>query len=200
MALVRGARLDAPLPAGIRRLPGPAVVLAERWATSPVGPYLSLGVGVPARIRLHAGVCFTTNVVSTVESRAAGMAHWGFPHECGTLRWTAKEDGAEVVWEERGLVVEAAYARRRVRLNVPMRGVQARGDEPVVVPVRMHGLVRRARVVIEVPGDDPLARLAGRRVGFHVGGLEMVLRPATVPVGLRARLRAAERGVEPGIP
>jgi hypothetical protein len=199
VALVRDARLHDELPPGIRSVPGPTVVLIEQWATSPVGPYRCLGVGVPARVGAHVGLCFTTNVVTTPDSRAA-QAHWGFPQGFGTLRWTAKEDGAEIEWEERGLVVRAEFGHRRLPLTLPVRAVQLRADAPVLVRGRLHGLARRARVTIEVSGDDPLAGLAGQRIGAHIGGLEMVLRTAIQPVRLFARLRAVERGVEPGIP
>jgi hypothetical protein len=144
-------------------------------------------------------VCFTTIVVSTVDSRA-GLAHWGFPGECGTLRWTEKDDGAEVVWEERGVVLTGQFGRRRRPLRMPVRAIQARADRPMLVPVRMHALARRARVAIEVPADDALAALVGRHWGLHLGGLETVLRTAVEPLGLWARVRATEGGVEPGIP
>ena len=198
-ALVWRSGLVASLPPGIRAVPGPVVVLAQRWESSPVGPYRTLAVGHPARSAAHVGVCFTTVVVSSQDARAAGRSHWGLPAECGALRWSDEPGGVGVVWDERGIVLRARFGRRRVPLAVPVPLIQARGA-PVVAATRLRGRAARARVELVVPVGDVLAPLAGRRRGAHVAGVETVLHAAAEPLALRARLRAPERGVEPGLP
>jgi acetoacetate decarboxylase len=174
--------------------------MAARWATSPVGPYVALGVAVPARRGTRVGVCFTTVVVSTTDARAAGRALWGLPCEYGSLGWVVDADTAEIRWEDRGVALRATFGRRAVELVLPVPALQTRLDDPVVVPTRLRARARRGRVEIEVPPGDRLAALAGRRRGAHLGGVELVLRPAAVPRRLRAALRAPARGVEPGLP
>ena len=71
--------LTISLPAGIHRLPGPYVVSAVRYSDSPVGPYLELAVGEPARLGARPGLCITTMVVTTAEARVGGRLKWGFP-------------------------------------------------------------------------------------------------------------------------
>ncbi|MER3453082.1 MAG: hypothetical protein C4344_05415 [Acidimicrobiia bacterium] len=151
IAAVPGAR-PGPLPPGICRLPGPAVLVAVAYDTSPVGPYLELAVAEPARAGLRPGLCVTTMVVSSAESRVAGVVNWGFPKELGTLAWLPTGDGVEVCWNERGVVVRAAS---RARWSVPSAVVlpilQRRSDGSVTVRARVHGRARPARVSVAVP-------------------------------------------------
>src|SRR4051794_14985608 len=91
-ALVRCRDALGPMPVGIRRMPGPVLVVGVQYRGSPVGPYLELGIGEPARLGARLGWCFTTMVVSSPESRIDGRANWGFPKELGTLTWDRDGD------------------------------------------------------------------------------------------------------------
>src|SRR5687768_9071554 len=67
------------LPRGVRPLPGPAVVVAASYSSSPVGPYLELSVGLPARLGLRPGLCVVFELVSLADARLAHREHWGLP-------------------------------------------------------------------------------------------------------------------------
>lgn len=186
-----------PLPPGIARLPGPAVLVAERHADSPAGPFVAFVLGRPARIGPRAGVCFTTAAVSSTDSRVAGRHHWGFPGDVATLGWDSDVDTHTLTWEERGLVVRAHFGRRSLPVAIPFRAVQRRADGPVVVPGRLRGRARRGRVTIEVH-DGGLSGLAGTHRAIHVAGLRLVLDPARLPHGRLRTLLAPAPGIEPG--
>jgi hypothetical protein len=186
-----------PLPKGIASLPGPAVLVAERHATSPSGPFTTFVLGRPARIGLRAGICFTTAAVSSTDSRLAGRHHWGFPGQMATLRWDAGLDEHVIRWEEQGIVVRARFGRAVVPVAVPFRAVQVRDDGPVVVPGRLRGRARRGRLTIEVEGPGQ-AVLTGSHRAVHLAGLRLVLDPARTPRGALGTLLAPAPGVEPG--
>src|SRR5439155_1679442 len=156
VGVVRRRKLASTLPAGIHRLPGPCVVTAVRYSDSPVGPYLELAVGEPARLGARPGLCVTTMVVTTAEARVGGRLNWGFPKEVGALRWRSHGDEREVVWEDRDIVVRGRPWGPAPPLLVPMRALQRRGDGPVVVPGRLRGRAQLARVELEVPDGDAL--------------------------------------------
>lgn len=185
------------LPPGIAALPGPALLVAERHADSPAGPFVTFVLGRPARIGPRAGVCFTTAAVSSTDSRVAGRHHWGFPGEVATLGWDSDVDTHTLRWDERGVVVRAHFGRRSLPVAIPFRAVQRRADGPVVVPGRLRGRARRGRVVIEVQGSD-LSGLAGTHRAIHVAGLRLVLDPARLPHGRLRTLLAPAPGIEPG--
>lgn len=179
---------------------GPWLVAGARYTGSPVGPYTELAVAQPARIGLRFGWCVQLMAVDSAESRVGGRIHWGFPKELATLRW--EEDGAARVltWEERGVVVRGRPLGPPWPALVPVRALQQRGEEPVVVPGRLRGLARFARVEVEVEdADDELVALAGRHPGAAVRGMQLVVRecrtPATVVVGLRAAPRVPKAAV-----
>ena len=190
---------DRHLPEGIHRLPGPGVAVAARYDDSPVGPYLELSIGAPARVGMRPGVCITTMVVNSAESRIGGRLNWGFPKELGTLRWAV--DGAEraLTWEERGIALRAVPAGPAVPVVIPLVALQRRSDGPVIVRGRVRGLARMARVEISVPADDPLAACAGVSRGALVAGLRVVVDPARHPKGRTATFRAPLRAPEPAL-
>jgi hypothetical protein len=192
VVLVRGQSAAGPLPAGLRPLPGPAVLVAERHADSPAGPFLTMVLGRPARLGARAGLCFTAAGVSATESRAAGRVHWGFPGEPATIDW--RRDGNEIVvsWDERAIELRAEFPGRAVPLAIPFRVLQVRADEPVVVPGRLRGRVRWGRAEVAGFGDGRAHR------AIHVAGMRLVLRAARAPSGRLARLRAPAPGAEPG--
>src|SRR3954465_14703323 len=92
------------LPAGLRPLLGPAVVIAARYQESPVGPYSEMVVAEPARLGLRPGLCATTIVVDSPAARVGGRVNWGFPKELGTLLWEREGDERSLRWVERSMV------------------------------------------------------------------------------------------------
>lgn len=187
------------IPAGLAGLPGPLVVMAERFDDSPVGPYMSMAFGQSARLGLRPGVCFTRMVVSSTDRRTAGRLNWGFPGELGVVTWTSDAGGAVVRWEEGE--VELRCARRSrigVPMMLPMRSLQHRADGPVVVPERLWGRAHVARTAIAVAPGGPLAALAGTHLSLWMAGVRTVIRPARHPAGRLSSLPAPLRAPEPG--
>ena len=193
------ARLGA-MPSGIRRVPGPVLVAAVRYAGSPVGPYHELAIGEPARLGIRLGWCITTMVVDSAESRVEGRTGWGFPKELGALTWDRDGDERELHWSERGIVVRGVPTRWRLPALVPVRALQHRDDGPVVVPGRLRGVARLARVTVAVGADDdPLAPLAGPHRGCTVDGMRFVVRLARHPFGITSSLPAPLHPPEPAL-
>ncbi len=193
----RGERPE--LPPGLGRLPGPASVTAARYEESPVGAYRELAVAQPARLGVRPGLCLTTIVVDSVESRLGGRVNWGLPKELGTLRWSSAGEERSLQWEERKIEVRAVPTGPAVPMWVPLRALQRRADGIVVVPCRARGRVRRARVEIDVAAGDELDGLAGAHPGLIVSGLHLVVDPARRPSGLLATLRAPLTAPEPAL-
>ena len=193
----RGPR--PPLPPELSAVPGLCAVTAARYDESPVGPYRELSVGEPARLGARPGMCVTTMVVDSVDSRLGGKVNWGFPKELGTLSWEAADDERSLTWEERKLRVSAVPAGPAVPFFMPLRALQRRADSVVVVPGRLRGRARLSKVLVEVAEDDPLAGLAGSHRGVLVAGLHLVVDPARVPKGLTATLRAPLTAPEPAL-
>jgi hypothetical protein len=192
VAFMGGGSVTGPLPPGLHALPGPGVLVAERHADSPAGPFLTMVLGRPARVGTHVGLCFTSAGVSRSESRSAGRLHWGFPGEPATIDW--REDGDDIVvgWQERDILVRAHFPGRALPLSIPFRAIQVKSEGPAIVPGRLSGRFRRGRA--DVTGDG----LAGRRRALHVAGMRLVLQPARFPSRRLARLRAPAPGAEPG--
>lgn len=172
---------------------------AVSFATSPVGPYLELAIGEPARLGLRPGWCITTMVVDSAASRLGGRLNWGFPKELGTLVWRSDGPERELRWVERNIVVRGQASGLPLPVLVPVRTLQRRSDGPVVVPGRLLGRGRVGLVEVEVPEGDELAPLAGRHPGMHVAGMRFIMRPARHPVGLASTLRAPLRAPEPAL-
>lgn len=187
------------LPAGLARVPGPVLVVAVRYDGSPVGPYLELAIGEPARLGARLGWCMTTMVVDSADSRADGRRNWGFPKELGTLVWDRDGDARELRWTERQVVVRGEPGRFRLPALVPVRAMQRRSDGPVVVPGRLRGMARLARVTVEAPATDALAPLVGVHRGCTVDGMRLVVRPARHPFGFTSSLRAPLAAPEPAL-
>jgi hypothetical protein len=186
-------------PPGVHRLPfGPTLIVAVRYSGSPVGPYLELAIGEPARLGARPGWCFTTMVVDSPASRLGGRANWGFPKEVGSLVWSEDGDERSLRWVERGVTVRGVPGRFALPALVPVRALQRRADGPVVVPGRLRGRAHLARVSVEVgAADDPLAPLVGEHRGVHVTSMRFVVRPARSPVGFTSSLRAPLRAPLP---
>ncbi|MGH9223221.1 MAG: acetoacetate decarboxylase family protein [Acidimicrobiales bacterium] len=187
------------LPAELAVLPGPAVVTASRFDHSPVGPYRELAVGEPARLGARPGVCITTMVVDSPDSRLGGRVNWGFPKELGTLHWESDGEERSLTWEERTVRVRAVPSGPAMPVVLPMRALQRRADGMVVVPGRLRGRARVARVEVEAVEGDALAGLAGAHRGLLVAGLHLKVDPARHPMGLTATFRAPLRAPEPAL-
>jgi hypothetical protein len=188
------------LPAGVARIPGPVLVVAARYASSPVGPYCELAVGEPARLGPRPGWAFTTMAVDVAEARLGGRLNWGFPKELATLEWSVVGDQRRLRWSERDVVVTGVPTRAPVPFLMSLRALQRRNDGPVVVPAVMRGLGHFARITVEAPDDDPLAPLARRgHVGVHVASLRLTVNPARHPIGVASTLLAPLRAPEPAL-
>ena len=180
-------------------MPGPVLIVAVAVTNSPVGPYLELAVGEPARLGVRPGWCITTMVVDSAESRVGGRLNWGFPKELGTLIWSCEGSERRMRWVERDIEISGRAQGPALPLLVPVRTLQRRGDGPVVVPGGLRGWARLGRIHVGVPEGDGLAPLAGRHLGVHVAGMRMLVRPARHPVGLTSTLRAPLRAPEPAL-
>ena len=199
VAFARRSTEPPAVPLGLVPLPGPVLLVAARYTGSPVGDYLELAVGEPARLGARPGWCITTMVVDSPDSRVGGRLNWGFPKELGTLLWEGDARECSLRWVERGITVSGTPGRVRLPVLVPVRSLQRRTDGPVVVPGHLRGRARLARITVDMPGDDPLAHLAGPHRGVHVGSMRFVVRPARSPVGLASTLRAPLRSPEPAL-
>ena len=201
-SLVALASVKQPLgdvPEGLRRIPGPCSITAARYDDSPVGPYRELAVGQPAHLGARLGLCITTMVVTSVDSRLGGRVNWGFPKEMGTLVWLDEGDDRVLRWEERDIVLRASPVGPPLPVLLPLRALQRRADGLVSIRGHARGRGRVAHVDVEVPADDPLAGLAGRHRGLLIAGMRLVMNPARRPVGLTATLRAPLRAPEPAL-
>lgn len=187
------------IPEGLRRVPGPCSITAARYDDSPVGPYRELAIGQPAHLGARLGLCITTMVVTSVDSRLGGRINWGFPKEMGTLVWLDEGDDRVLRWEERDIVVRASPVGPPLPVLLPLRALQRRADGLVSIRGHARGRGRVAHVDVEVPADDPLAALAGRHRGLMLAGMRLVMNPARRPVGLTATLRAPLRAPEPAL-
>lgn len=186
VALVRRPRRGdvGALPAGLQPLPGPAVVWAGHWAQTPVGPFTELAVAVPARLGLRPGLCITMSVVNNAEARMAGRLGWGMPRQLGSLRWLAVGPQRTLGWADRDIEVRAEVRPGAGPFTKAWLGLQRRSDGLVVVPARLTGWIRRARVTIDVPSDDALQPMGGSRRGWIISGRTLVLEPSRRPTGL----------------
>ena len=191
------------LPGRIRPLPGPGVLVAERGSSSPVGRYVALETGVPARLGARPGLCFTTVVTDSAPRRAAGQRNWGFPGEVATLTWrTVGDRAAEIAIAERDVLVAATWSARALPFVLSVRALAHRVDGDVVVPARLTGWARPATVTIEAPDGDPLSAMAGEHRGVRLGRVRMLVRPARHPAGMLSSLVAPLRpeASVPGVP
>ncbi|HEX2192107.1 MAG TPA: acetoacetate decarboxylase family protein, partial [Acidimicrobiales bacterium] len=186
VAVVRGGGARDGFPGGIEPLPGPRLVLGAQYDESPVGAYRELAVAEPARLGTRVGMCVTTMVVTTAESRRAGRANWGLPKELGTLEWIHDGDARVLRWIERDLVVRASPAGPPLPALVPFRTLQRRVDGPVSAMARVRGLARPAKVEVTVPEGDPLGWLAGGHLGTVLSSARLVMGEASPPEGARA--------------
>lgn len=176
---------------------GPSLLLAARYTTSPVGPYIEMGVAEPARLGVRPGWSVTVMGATSADARVAGQMSWGFPKQLADLTWD--DDGSEirVSWPDRGLVLRAWRGRMRVPVWLPTRSLQHRADGPVVIPGSMRGWMRPSRALVE-PSDGPESWLAGPHRALMMDGARFVTEVARLPSGALSTLRAPLRAPEPG--
>ena len=169
MALARcpGTGLPAP-PPPLRRAPGPVLVVAARYATSPVGPYRELAVAQPVRLGLRLATCAAAMVVDSAGSRDAGRRSWGLPTEMGTLHWSVEGDDVSLRWEEGGVAVTSHPAGPRFPVVIPFRSLQTLAGTPVHFGGRARGTGRFSLIDVAVEAGSPLACLAGRHRALHL--------------------------------
>jgi hypothetical protein len=182
MGLARHPGARPLLPDGIARLPGPCLFSAARFTTSPVGPFLAFTVAHPARADGRVGWSTTEMIVDRQGARAGVRLAWGFPAEVGRLRWLAKGDRRELVWDDCDLVISGRGRGPRFPLVIPHPDLQHQGDVRVAVPDRMWARFQATRVRVHVPADDDLGWLAGVHPGVLASGVHRVLREAKLPV------------------
>lgn len=199
VAFVRRGGYGTRLPDGIAAMPGPALVLAVRFTSSPVGPYLRLAVAEPARLGGRLGWCLTTVVVNNQQAWRGERLNWGVPAQLGLLGWAQENEERQLVWEDRRIEVRGSAGGRAFPLMCPVRSLQQRGDGAVVVPGRLRGRARLARIDLRTEEDDELSWLCGRHRGFVLSGLQQVVRKGRQPVGLTATLLAPARAPEPAL-
>lgn len=180
VALARLGDMPAPLPSGVAQLPGPGLLSAVRYTDSTVGPFLELAVAVPARVGGRPGWARTLVVVDRPNVRTAIKAQWGLPVMVGSLRWIARNDERELVWEERDLVVRGRGRGPILPWLAWQPTFLERHHEPVIASGRMRGTLKLARVHVHVFPGDELAPLAGSHPGAVLRGLQHRRGPARV--------------------
>jgi hypothetical protein len=155
---------------------GASALVACHWTRSPAGPFAEVMMVRPSRRRLDV----TTLAVGSREVAPA-------PDRAAALRWWSGGRRRELLWEARGLRLRLEAGAAWVPAVLPVRALHPewRGHDLDRPPGRLSP----ARVQVEVPEDDPLAFLAGRRRGILVssGALGVdefrffLARPARVP-------------------
>ena len=199
VALVGARPTNLVLPRSLHRLPGPALIVAERFTDSPVGAFTVLSVGVPVRLGLRPAWHYFISVISSPEARRMGRAYWGFPFQTGTISWMSEGRMTRIRWEEQELSFNAFASRKPLPFVLPVRSAQIRSDGPVVVPEWSRGIAHRSRISISAAEQSPGAFLHGEHKGFCISGLHIRRSPARVPFGLFSSLRAPMRNPEPGV-
>ncbi len=135
----------------------PRFLAALHHLRSPVGPSVELVAG-------ELGMPFSRRrgLKQTTLAVCGGMVPPG--EEPVSLKWWSHGPEREVIWEERELRIRAHVTWTGVNVNVPSRILHPGwpGDE-THPPARLPARLRRARVEIDVPRDDPLLGWLGGR-------------------------------------
>ncbi len=150
VALARWRGVPPVFPVGLSALPGPSMVAATRYTDSPVGPYVELIVGHPARLGLRVGWMVSEAVVTEEDARIGGRLNWGFPSERADLRWEVDGRERALVWSSRGFAMRGTPRGMPLPWLVPVRGAAASQR-------RLHDRPR--------PSARPSPVRAGRRRG-----------------------------------
>lgn len=200
VALVGGWGLGGVAMPHVRRLPGPVLVVAVRFQASPIGPFTELAVIEPVRRGIHAGFSVIRSAVDDERARTSRSAHWGAAPELGVLRWIRDGDSVVVRWEEEGLDLRVEPIHRPLPVLVPMRLLQVRRPDPMIMRARIRGLMRVARVELGAPADGAFGPWVGAHRGALVAAPRIQAGPAVRPLEWgrwRERLAPAATG---GVP
>ena len=168
------------VPSPLRRVAGPVLVGAARYATSPVGSYLELTVLEPVRVGVRAGMCATVMVVDSERSVDAGRAGWRFPKQLGTLHWSAQDGTVSLYWEEGGIAVVGRSFGPAVRLPLPNMLLQAGDGWIVKAAAVLRGPGQLSTVRVKTGPNSALAGLAGRHAGLIMRKATLSLDPARI--------------------
>ncbi len=163
------------LPTGARPFPGPSLLVAATYVTSPVGPYQELAVARPVHLGYRLGLCVTTMAVDSTDSRSGGRRNWGFPKELATLQWRKTSGGPSLRWEEQSIQVSSRPSGPSLAVVVPLCCIQQRSDSPVMVLGALKGRLHPASIEIDMPAGSHLEGFAGRHRGFHLAGLSLII-------------------------
>lgn len=190
VSLARRPRRRRP-PAPLRRVPLlPAVVVAARWQSSPVGRFDEVAVLEPAMAGARIGLVLVAHGVSVPHASGAYRAEWSLPADPATIRWSTEVAGCSVTWEEHDLRIDVGASRWGIPLVVPLPLVHG-GRIPFRVPQRLRGLGRPARVNISA-GDtaSDLAWLQGSHRGLMFRAARLAMLPTrTSPAAALQTLR-----------
>ena len=186
-------------PVGLTRMPGPSLVAATRYTDSPVGAFVELIIGHPARLGLWFGWMISDSIVTAEDARIGGRLNWGFPSERADLRWEVDGHERALVWPSRGFSMRGEPKGMPLPWLVPVRALQRRSDGCMIVPGHQRGRARFARISIEAKPDDVLYAIAGPHPGAMVSGLRATVHPARAPLGPLKSLVAPLRAPEPAV-
>ena len=113
-------------------------------------------------------------IVDSVLSVDAGRSNWGFPKRHGTLSWTADEARRTLAWDDGGVrLVAHGRSAVAVPLVAPIRALQQRDDERVVVPGQLRGKVALTRVTVDAGAPGAFSDFCGTRPGLLVSDLRL---------------------------
>lgn len=195
------------LPEGVKPLPGRAALVAVSYSDSPVGPFLELSLGLPARLGMRPGLCVVLQQLSQPEAQRAYRGQWGLPSRLAALSWHVEGAERAMRCHDLGLEVRGIPVGPSFPAVVPVRSLQRRVDGPVVLPRRFVALVRLSRTVVSVDpeqqsagagdGAGAFASAAGAHPGAVMSGVRIVARPARQPAGLWSSLRAPAHTPDP---
>ena len=171
----RARRVSRPF----RRIPGaPAIVVAARWQSSPVGRFDEVAVLEPAVVRMRPGLVLAAHGISVPQASGTYRAEWSLPAEPATIRWSSDAGGCTVTWEEEALRAEVSASRWLIPMLLPLPVVQG-GPVPFRVPQRLRGLARPAKVVIACESaSSDLAWLDGPHRGLLFRAARLAMLPS----------------------
>ncbi len=188
------------LPRELRPLGGPALILLERYETSPAGPFISVSVGEPARLGVRPGYFFGLVSVSSAHARRAQQSYWGMPASVSAISWDVQGTTHRVEVRGGGMQVEAAVSDRAIPLMFPGRSLQVRQDGPIIISSRIRSsIAHRCRGELSFDGEHSCVGLRGEHGGFHLAGASVRRGPARHPLGVLSSFQAPLRAPEPGI-
>ena len=164
------------LPEGTTLLPGPGLLLAARYQSSPMGAFNELTIFAPARTGFAIGL-FATLTVVNAPLDAQGVPTWEGAHrQLGSIGWTSDGDTVCVTWAERALELRAVKSGAALPFLLPIRTL-VHGRRAAALPLR--GLGHLARVTCVLAHGDELAPLSTVRRGIVVSAQQLGWRSAT---------------------